>query len=315
MKLYKQKNGTLNIVTNSPLLIYNNINNSRIACELDEARLFLLTTKNSRKGAVQTEVRLHAIEDDRDLARKRELEYLLIPARHLRNEPEINEVYIGRYRVARVSSLVSMGGNTLSETQTEMVPAPMPRFDWDASGDGQEMLELAANASIDQRKLAVAASACARLTIHLTRNMPEPRLALEAVEKWSQSNVGRDEMEQAISDNHSGRLCELHQRDEAFHYAADAALCDPLNVVTNGANAFAAAFKDMAPEMDYDSVENCQNHIQKLMRAACANIIRKTIRIADYPALAMLVEQRNETLCRAPSYDLSQWGTEVANQL
>ena len=315
MKLVKHKNGTIHLATNSPLLTYDAINKKRIACEFDQGRLFVLTRKDSRTGTVETDVRFKAVEDDPDMARQRELEHLENPVRFLRHAPEeINEVYLGRYYVASLSSLFALGDNTLVEARTELVPAPIPRFDWDTSCDGQEMLELAKEAWLDERKIASAASACARLTIHLTRNVPQPQLALEAVETWSHSACDDDDMERAILENIPGRndkLCELHQRDEAFRYAADAASCDPSNVVANVALAAAADFIDQAREMDYATMRKCQSHIQHVMRSACANIIRKIIRIVDYPALAMVIEQRNSALCRAPICDFNQWQTEA----
>ena len=319
MRLQQQKDGTLHLVTNAPLLTYDLLNSTRTACELDEGRLFVITRKDSRTGAVETDFRLKAVEDDTDLARKRELEHLETPSHFLRHAPEeIDEIYLGRYYVASVSALISFGGNTLIEARTELVPVIIPRFDWGTSDDGQEMLDLATNAGVDQRKLYVVAAACAQMTIHLTRNMPQPRLALEAVEAWAKSDAGDDEMERAISENSPGRdemLCDLCQRDGAFRYAADAALCDPSNVVANVANAAAADMRDMAQDMDYPTAKKYQRRVQNLMRAAYANIIRKSINIAEYPGLTMAIEQRNSALCHAPSCNFGQWDTGAANQL
>ena len=316
MRLTKQKDGTLHVATNSPLLYYDSASSIRIAQQFDQGRLFALTRKDDRTGIVETDVRIKALGNDLDFARKQEPEYLRIPARFLRHAPEeIKEVYLGRFYVASLSSLFAIGDNTLIEARAELVPAPIALFDWNTSCDGQEMMELAKEAWLDECKISAAAAACARLTIHLTNKMSQPSLALEAVEACSKSNADDDDMERAVLKNDPGRddkLCELHQSDEAFGYAAEAASCDPMNVVANVANAAAADFKDQARDMDYASAKKCQSHIQHVMRGACANIIRGIIKIQDHHELAAAIQRRNDALCRAPECDFSQRETGVS---
>ena len=320
MKITQLSDGNLKLVTCSPLLIHGSLD-TRIVRQFDAGRLSLLTTTDKLTGSVETNARLTPLDKDPDWDRKNEARLLLEPARLLpRDSLTLTETYLGRFSVMEARVISTLGGNTMLEAHTVLAPFVMRQLEWNNHWDGQEMLELAVEAGIDDLLLSGASSACARLAMHLAARAPQPRQALEAVEAWVRGGGSVDEMERAWLENKPGRdeqLCGLHQSDRSFAHAADACSCFPGNVVANVANAHAAALADMqrhwnaiGQEVNNATLNMCQSEVGNIMRAACANIIRTIIKVEDHPSLAAVIARRNAELCRPPSCNCAQFQTE-----
>jgi len=235
------------------------------------------------------------------------MELIQNPQETIRNDDGDTIVtYLGRYTVYKVSGVLNLGPiNTMPESQVELAPAPIPVLDWETSEDGEEMMTLAAQAGVDSQKLLAASALCARLSFHLTRNAPQARQALESVEGWCRGTVTEDDMERAAGENYVARdagLCELQQSDQAAGYALEAASCYPPTVVGNVINAFNCVV-DKAHQNACPSVHQAhKQEVRSALLAACANLIRSVIKIAEFPELVAQIERRNTKLCGAPNH-------------
>ena len=188
-------------------------------------------------------------------------------------------------------------------------PAPISVLDWANCVDGEEMLDLATAAQLDQRLLLSAALDCAGLCRHLAGKTRSAPRAFKSVERFVAGKGTEQRMQTAIQTNDAFAERRLNS-SAAQAQAVWAASCRPENVVSFVVRSLVYSRYD--PQTHYLNMHMPHFYAKEVL-ANCAKMIRRHVKLAEHPQLQKLVAQRNadyskqlvvgspETLARNPS--------------
>ena len=225
----------------------------------------------------------------------------------------VRKTYLGRVVLHFVHGCSSPGTNEdhpkVACDKRYLEPAPIPDLDWHNYPDGEEMLDLATAAQIDQRLLLSAALECAGLCRQLTGKCRSAQQALRSVERFVACQGTKKDMQLAIQANDAFAERRLAS-DSAQAQAVLAASCRPENVVSSVVRALVYSLYDSQARNPDLSMR--QPYAKEVL-ANCATAIRRHVKLPEHPQLQILVARRNadyaqqlvvaspKTLARYPS--------------
>ncbi len=234
-------------------------------------------------------------------ARKEELALAANPVAQVEIDGHIiRYAYLGRVEITCQSAYDRLRGDgdtpTIYTYTRHLKPAPILNLDWDTYRDGEEMLDLATAAQIDQRLLLAAALGCAGLCRHLVDKTPSATQALKSVQRCLQGKESEQLMQIALQTNDSFAAAHVDAKS-ALANAVRAASCRPENVVFYVLRALVYErynhlldLRDPYPRVSFQYLRHC--YAPEVL-ADCAKIIRRHVKLAKHPQLQKLVAQRN----------------------